>query len=220
MTIPHPNPQTSPLTHSLLSVVLVLIEAILALVLRLDARLRRVVYPLVKADTLVCIRTYLPHTQVYASFTYKGVLLDIDPPKGRMPDVIINAYSHELFLAVMGGSHDKIDALQMRGNGEHIRLIQIFLSHLGIGSVIETLIAKVRPKPVSNEQKAQKQQDEIANLKTTLAKTTQENQQLYSDNKRLATELAELQGKFKTAKIVLMVSMLITALALLSHLIW
>lgn len=153
MTIPHPNPQTSPLTHSLLSVVLVLIEAILALVLRLDARLRRVVYPLVKADTLVCIRTYLPHTQVYASFTYKGVLLDIDPPKGRMPDVIINAYSHELFLAVMGGSHDKIDALQMRGNGEHIRLIQIFLSHLGIGSVIETLIAKVRPKPVSNEQK-------------------------------------------------------------------
>lgn len=206
--------QVSPLTHSFLSILLVLIEAVLALVLRLDGNLRRIAYPLVKAQTLVCIRTYLPHTQVYASFSSKGVLLDTALPSHRTPDVTINAYSHELFLALAGNNVERIDRLQMRGDGEQITLVRAFLLALGIGGLFGVLFKKFRPKSDIDGETNHQKQDDIAKLKASLSQKNKEIQLLNSNNSQLSAQLAELQGKYNTIKIALIVMTIITLIAI------
>lgn len=222
-TPPSPTSQTtqvSPLTHSFLSILLVLIEAVLALVLRLDGNLRRAAYPLVKAETLVCVRTYLPHAQVYASFTYKGVLLDTTAPKNRTPDVTINAYSHELFLAVMGNNIERIDGLQMRGDGEAVAQVRAFLQVLGVGGMFGVLFKKFRSSPADPAETANKKQNELAELKTALSQKNREIQALISDNKKLSAQLYELQGKYNAIKIGIILMAVITILTIVGAVIW
>lgn len=224
MTTPSPSPHTtsqvSPLTHSFLNILLVLIEAVLALVLRLDGNLRRVVYPLVKAETLVCVRTYLPHAQVYVSFTHKGILLDTTVPKNRTPDVTINAYSHELFLSLIGNNIERIDGLQMRGDGEQITQIRAFLQALGVGGIFGVFFKKFRPNSADQTEAATKKQNELAELKTALSQKNREIQALISDNKKLSAQLYELQGKYNAIKIGIIIMMIITILTIAGAIIW
>ena len=62
----------STLSHSLLNIILVFIESALTLLLRLDPELRKAAYPLAKQGTVVALRLYLPHVEVFATFNTKG----------------------------------------------------------------------------------------------------------------------------------------------------
>lgn len=210
----------STLTHSLLNILLLLIESMLALVLRFDGKLRQKAYPLVKNNTLVLIRTYLPHTHIYASFTQKGVLLDDKPPRGHEPDVVINAYTHELVMALIGHSSEKIDALQMRGEQAVVLDLRQFLLELGLGGVFGTLFGRFNKKDINAEEKAAQKENKLAELTEKLHQKTLECEQLFSDNKRLRTELAEYQGKQKTLKIALIVMAIVAIVAIVANFIW
>lgn len=211
----------STLSSSLLNVFLVLIEATLTLVLRFDAKLRRAIYPLVKAETVVCIRTYLPHTEVYASFSYKGILLDQSLPANRQAaDITINAYTHELVMALVGHNQEKIDSLQMRGNSDEIALLRDFLGQLGVAGLFQSLIAKIRPAPQTAEQKAEKQlkqSEKIAQLELALNEQTQKAEQLTSENRKLRTQVDELAGKQKATVIALIIATVIALIAIICH---
>lgn len=214
-----PTPPSVPLTHSLLNVLLVLIESILALVLRLDGKLRRSAYPLVKNETVVLVRTYLPHTQIYATFTQKGVLLDTRLPRGREADVTINAYTHELFMVLVGHNTDKIDALQMRGERGTVNDVRQFLAELGLGGVLGSLLGKFK-KPDDTADKSAQKTEKLAELKEKLHQKTLECEQLFSDNKRLSTELAEAQGKQNALKIALIIVSVVAIFAIVANFIW
>lgn len=206
---------SSPLSHSVLNILLVLIESVLALVLRFDPKLRRAVYPLVKAETVVAIRTYLPHAQVYATFTYKGVLLDDELPKGREPEIVLNAYTHELFAALLGQNPESIDKLQMRGRAEDIVLLKDFLAQLGVGAVIQNLIGKFKKDKQTPAEKAVYKENKVATLTAQLDEKTRQAEQLYSENKKLRTELAESQSKQKTMLVAFIVSAIIAFVAII-----
>lgn len=212
-TTPPHSSHSSPLSRSLLNILLVLIESVLALVLRFDAKLRRAVYPLVKLETLVCIRTYLPHTQVYATFSYKGILLDDKAPLGHEPDVVINAYTHDIFGAILGQSDEQIDKLQMRGRNEDIRLIKAFLRQIGVGGVIQTIINKFK----KDNKAATPPENKLHKLNKQLDEKTRQVQHLQSENKRLSTQLAEMQGKQKTLTIVTVVALIVAIIAIVLY---
>ncbi len=211
----------SPLSRPLLNVILVLIESILTLVLRFDAQLRQIAYPLAQSGTLVAIRTYLPHTQVYATFSAKGVLLDDELPIGKTePDVVINAYSFQLANALFGHNPSSIDALQIRGEATQVEHLKAFLLQVGVGGVVQNILNKIKGKPQTPEQKAEQKENKIAKLTQALAEKTDENERLFIDNRRLGTQLAELQNKQKTTKIALIIMSVVALFAALSHIIW
>ncbi len=206
------------LSHSLLNVLLVLIESALTLLLRFDSQLRRCAYPLAKAQAIVCIRTYLPHTQIYATFDYKGVLLDDHLPAGKSePDVIINAYSHQLLAMLFSHNPDQVDELQIRGQAEEVQLVKAFLMHVGFGGVIQALINKIKPKSVSPEQKAAQKEDKIAKLSEKLAQKTALAEKLNTENRRLAISLKEIQSKQKSTFMALMVAIGVALIAIIAH---
>lgn len=214
-------PNSSVLSRSLLNIVLVLIEAVMTLILRFDPSLRRVAYPLVKNDTLVCIRTYLPHTQVYATFTYKGVLLDETLPAGRTrPDVIINAYTHELFTALVTHDVAKIETLQIRGRVEDVLLVKTFLAKMGIGGIVNDLMKRVRPAPDTPEEREiriTKQENDYNKLKTERDEQTRQNERLLAENRRLSIQITELQGKQKASFIAFCVATVVALVAIITH---
>lgn len=200
-------PSQTILSRSVLNVVLVLIESLLTLILRFDARLRRSVYPLVKADTLVCIRTYLPHTEVYATFGYQGVLLDDKNPKGREPEVTINAYSHQLLQALVSQDPKAISALQIHGVPNDVALVQAFLQDLSVFGLVQSLIQKISPSSKASNPAQKAEQDK--KLKDELLDAIKQKEAMHAQVRKLSTELAELQGKHKHTKIALVVMTLI-----------
>lgn len=209
----------SSLSRSLLNVVLVLIESILTLVLRFDAGLRRAVYPLAKTDTVVCIRTYLPHTEIYATFGYKGILLDSTPPTHKSPDVIINAYSFELLNAVIMHDIDHINALQMRGDDEKISLIRAFLSQIGVARIFSNLVNKIKGTPTNPETRPVVKDDKLTQLKAELDQKTLEVVALTAENRRLNIALAEANNRQKSTKIALIVISLIAICSIIYNIV-
>lgn len=213
------NSSPASLSRPLLNVILVLIESVLTLVLRFDAKLRQAVYPLAKNETLVAIRTYLPHTQVYATFSYKGVLLDNELPIGKTePDVVINAYSFQLFNALVGHNVAQIDGLQMRGKPDDIALVRAFLLQVGVGGVIANVMQKIKGKPVlTPEERQAKKENKIATLTQELSESKAKVDELFQENRKLATQVAELQSKQKSTLIALWVLVVIAVVAVGSH---
>lgn len=209
----------APLSRPLLNVILVLIESVLTLVLRFDAKLRQAVYPLAKNETLVAIRTYLPHTQIYATFSYKGVLLDNELPIGKTEaDVVINAYSFQLFNALVGHNVAQIDGLQMRGKPDDVALVRAFLLQVGVGGVIANLLHKIKGKPaLSPEEKQAKKDNKLTELTQALSESQALAERLNTDNKRLVAELAELKGKQTTTFWAFIVSFVVAIGAMVSH---
>ena len=209
------------LARPLLNVILVLIESVLTLLLRFDADLRKVAYPLAQKGVVVAIRTYLPHTQVYATFSSKGVLLDDELPIGAaQADVVINAYSFQLFNALVGHNPASVDALQIRGESAQVEDIKAFLLQVGVGGVVQNLLYKIKGKPQTPEQKQAQKENKLATLTQALSEKTQEAEQLSIDNRRLTTQLIEAQHKQKSTKTALIVAIVIALLALISHFIW
>lgn len=213
------NTSPTSISRPLLNVILVLIESILTLVLRFDSKLRQVVYPLAKNETLVAIRTYLPHTQIYATFSYKGVLLDNELPIGKPePDVVINAYSFQLFNALVGHNPAQIDALQMRGKPDDIEQVRAFLLQVGVGGVLANIINKIKGKPsLSPEEKQIQKENKLAQLTQELTAQKAETDRLVTENKKLSAQLAESKSKQKSTFWALIVAIIIAILAIASH---
>lgn len=206
----------STLSHSLLNIILVFIESALTLLLRLDPELRKAAYPLAKQGTLVCLRLYLPHVQVFATFSNKGVLLDASLPADRRePDVIINAYSVQVLSAIATHDSEATDKLQMRGDSAQVQLVKQFIMQLGLGSLIQGIIKKVKgssakPKASADEMEAKKN-----DYKLRIKEQQTQINTLTIKNRELETTVKELQSKQKTLTIVLIIAAVITIGALI-----
>jgi hypothetical protein len=200
----------STLSHSFLNIILVFIESALTLLLRLDPELRKAAYPLAKQGTVVGLRLYLPHVQVFATFTYKGVLLDANLPVGRSePDVIINAYSIQVLNAITTHDSETTDKLQMRGDSVQVQLVKQFIMQLGLGSLIQSVIKKIKgskgkPKPTDAQMEEKK-----SDYKLRIKEQQTQISTLSIKNRELETTVKELQSKQKTLMITTVVAAII-----------
>ena len=207
----------STLSHSLLNIILVFIESALTLLLRLDPELRKAAYPLAKQSTLVCLRLYLPHVEVYATFSYKGVLLDAKLPAGRSePDVIINAYSIQVLNAITTHDSETTEKLQMRGDSKQVQLVKQFIMQLGLGSLIQSIIRKIKggnskPKASDAEMEAKKE-----NYKRRITEQQTQINTLTIKNRELETTVKELQSKQKMLMIAIVVAAIIAIGAIIT----
>ncbi|MGP4951169.1 hypothetical protein ACTXGO_03205 [Psychrobacter sp. T6-1] len=207
----------STLSHSFLNVVLVFVESSLTLLLRLDPELRKAAYPLAKQETVVCLRLYLPHVEVYATFSSKGVLLDANLPVGRTePDVIINAYSVQVINAITTHDSATTDKLQMRGEAVQVKLVKQFIMQLGLGSLIQSLIKKFKgdkSKSKPNETELDKKRDDY---KLRIKEQQTQINTLTIKNRELETTAKELQSKQKTLTIATVVAAIIAVISLVA----
>lgn len=197
----------STLSHSLLNIILVFIESALTLLLRLDPELRKAAYPLAKQGTVVALRLYLPHVEVFATFSTKGVLLDAELPIGRSePDVIINAYSVQIINAIITHDSEATEKLQMRGESVQVQLVKQFIMQLGVGNLIRGVIQKFK----GGKDKSHPTDAEMADKKESYQLRIKEQQTqintLTIKNRELETTLKELQSKQKTLMIVTVIA--------------
>lgn len=205
------------LSHSFLNIVLVFIESAFTLLLRLDGELRKAAYPLAKQGTVVCLRLYLPHVQVYATFSYKGVLLDADLPLGRSePDVIINAYSLQVLTAIATHDSDNTEKLQMRGESVQVQLVKQFITRLGVASLIQGLIKKLKNDDNAVRPDQAEMQEKQSNYKRRIAEQQTQINTLTTKNRELETTVKELNSKQKTFMIIAAVMTIIAIIAVIT----
>ena len=207
----------STLSHSFLNIILVFIESALTLLLRLDPELRKAAYPLAKQETVVALRLYLPHVEVFATFTTKGVLLDDRLPIGRSePDVIINAYSVQVINAIITHDTESTEKLQMRGESVQVQLVKQFIMQLGFGSLIQGLIKKIK----GGKSKTKPTEAEMAEKKESYKLRIKEQQTqintLTIKNRELETTVKELQSKQKTFIIIAIIFAVIAIAAIIA----
>lgn len=206
----------STLSHSLLNIILVFIESALTLLLRLDSDLRKAAYPLAKQGTVVCLRLYLPHIEVFATFSYKGVLLDAKLPANRSePDVIINAYSVEIIKAIATHDSDTIDKLQMRGEHLQVQMVRAFITQVGLGGLVQSLLKKFKGSDNSNNPSAAEKEEKANRYKVRIADQQTKINTLTIKNRELETSVKELQSKQKTMMITAVIAIVIAIIAIL-----
>ncbi|AWT49371.1 hypothetical protein DLE54_07520 [Psychrobacter sp. YP14] len=207
------------ISNSLLNVVLVLAESAITLVLRFDPNLRKAVYPLAQKNTVVCVRSYLPHTQFYATFTTKGVLLDSNLPASVSElDVVINAYSHQLINSFISNDATQINKLTMRGGTETVTEVRHFLLQLGVASLFQGIIKTVKGK---DKGRGKKHDGDNANKPDYKARIEEQQQQLNilsMRNRELEVSLKEAHSKQKTTLIALIVASLIAVASVIGWL--
>lgn len=200
----------STLSHSLLNIVLVFIESALTLLLRLDPALRKAAYPLAKQDTVVCLRLYLPHTEVFATFSYKGILLDAQLPAHRSePDVIINAYSIQVLNAVTRHDSESTDKLQMRGESTQVQLVKQFIMQLGLGSLLQSIIKKIKGGDTKSKPTSAETEEKNNNYKLRIKEQQTQINVLTIKNRELETTVKELQSKQKLLTITTVIASII-----------
>ncbi|GAF52790.1 hypothetical protein [Psychrobacter sp. JCM 18900] len=200
----------STLSHSFLNIILVFIESALTLLLRLDPELRKAAYPLAKQGTVVALRLYLPHVEVFATFSTKGVLLDAQLPIGRSePDVVINAYSIQVINAITTHDSETTEKLQMRGESIQVQLIKQFIMQLGLGSLIQGLIKKIKGGKAKTKPTEADLEEKKNNYKLRIKEQQTQINTLTIKNRELETTVKELQSKQKTLMIVTVVALVI-----------
>jgi len=200
----------STLSHSFLNIILVFIESALTLLLRLDPELRKAAYPLAKQGTVVALRLYLPHIEVFATFSTKGVLLDAQLPIGRSePDVVINAYSIQVINAITTHDSETTEKLQMRGESIQVQLVKQFIMQLGLGSLIQGLIKKIKGGKAKTKPTEADLEEKKNNYKLRIKEQQTQINTLTIKNRELETTVRELQSKQKTLMIVTVVALVI-----------
>ncbi|MDN3452657.1 MULTISPECIES: hypothetical protein [unclassified Psychrobacter] len=200
----------STLSHSFLNIILVFIESALTLLLRLDPELRKAAYPLAKQGTVVALRLYLPHVEIFATFSTKGVLLDAELPIGRSePDVVINAYSIQVINAITTHDSETTDKLQMRGESIQVQLVKQFIMQLGLGSLIQGLIRKIKGGKAKTKPTDAEREEKKNNYKLRIKEQQTQINTLTIKNRELETTVKELQSKQKTLMMVTVVALVI-----------
>ena len=205
----------SSLSQSLLNAILVLAESAMTMVLRFDPSLRKTVYPLAKQETLVIVRTYLPHTQVYATFTTKGVLLDSKPfDPTREPDVVINTYTHQFAQAIISNDVRQIDKITMRGDAETVAQVRAFLTRLGVASLYQGILKTVKGKTKKDDGKDSDTTKAEPNYRMQVAEQQKQLNALTIRNRELEISLKEAKVS-KNHVIALIVASLVAVLGVI-----
>ena len=207
----------STLSHSFLNIILVFIESALTLLLRLDPELRKAAYPLAKQGTVVALRLYLPHVEVFATFSTKGVLLDAQLPIDRSePDVIINAYSIQVINAITTHDSETTEKLQMRGESVQVQLVKQFIMQLGLGSLIQGLIKKIKGSKGKTKPSDAEMAEKKDHYKLRIKEQQTQINTLTIKNRELETTVKELQSKQKSLMIVTVVALVIMIAAIIA----
>lgn len=213
------NPHTNGgiVSKSLLSIVLIFVESALTLMLRFDPKLRQLAYPLAKSGTVVCIRSYLPHITIYATFGYRGILLDNELPEDKpTADITINGYSFQLINTLINHNPDHVDDLQIRGDAALVENLKALMVRMGVGGSIQSILSKVtggnkqKPTPEQNAEK-------IANYQLKINEQAERIDTLSMENKRLAIQLAEQKSKNKTTFIVMVIAIIVAVVSIIMH---
>ena len=200
----------STLSHSFLNIILVFIESALTLLLRLDPELRKAAYPLAKQGTVVALRLYLPHVEVFATFSTKGVLLDSQLPVERSePDVIINAYSIQVLNAITTHDSETTEKLQMRGESVQVQLVKQFMMQLGVGSLIRGLVKKFKGGTGKSHPTEAEMADKKESYKLRIKEQQTQINTLTIKNRELETTVKELQSRQKTLMIITVLAIII-----------
>lgn len=205
------------ISSSLLNIVLVFAESAITFVLRFDPNLRKATYPLAKKNTVVCVRSYLPHTQFYATFTNKGILLDSElPHQVKEPDVVINAYSHQLIKSLVSNDLKQINKITIRGGTDSVNEVRSFLTQLGLASLFQGIV-----KSVKGTDKSSTDSEKETNKPDYKARIEEQQQQLNTlsmRNRELEVSLKEAQSKQKTTLIALVVASIIAIISVIGWL--
>ncbi|MGO1375020.1 hypothetical protein ACT3QO_02880 [Psychrobacter sp. AOP7-D1-15] len=210
----------STLSHSFSNIVLMFTESALTLLLRLDPELRKAAYPLAKQGTVVALRLYLPHVEVFATFSTKGVLLDAQLPVGRSePDVIINAYSIQVINAITTHDSETTEKLQMRGESVQVQLVKQFIMQLGVASLIQGLVKKFKGGKDKSKPTEAETEEKKENYKLRIKEQQTQINTLTMKNRELETTTKELQSKQKTLIIVTIAALIIMIIAITALLI-
>ncbi len=189
--------QQDSLTHTFEMVFLVVVESLLTVLLRFDSKLRQRAYPLVVKDTLIVIRSYLPHDEIYVTFTFKGVLLDSQMPAHKeRADVIVNAHSFEIINAIISDKDKTVEKLQFLGETEQVTLFKEFLLELSISSLINSLFSRFKKRQGrsatssnATEVNANENNTNIDNTETGIEKSSHEQTDTKeTDTKETGTE--------------------------------
>lgn len=217
------NPSTQPTSahnhtwnDTLLNVVLAVVETIITLLLRFDAPLRQAAYPLAHNNTVVCVRSYVPHVTFYATFTVNGVLLDSQLQPSQQVDVTINGFTWQIAQAIFTNQPKAIDALQMRGEADDVAHVTHFLNTVGVVQVVQQLIASISKKgkksaqpdgknPDKNPDTALSKQQAIAEYKARISAQESQINALTIEQAQHHAQIAELNSKNKTLTIALAV---------------
>lgn len=213
----NPHANGGIVSKSLLSIVLIFVESALTLMLRFDPKLRQLAYPLAKSGTVVCIRSYLPHITIYATFGYRGILLDSELPEDKpTADITINGYSFQLINTLINHNPDHVDDLQIRGDAALVENLKALMVRMGVGGSIQSILSKVtggnkqKPTPEQNAEK-------IANYQLKINEQAERIDTLSMENKRLAIQLAEQKSKNKTTFIVMVIAIIVAVVSIIMH---
>ncbi|WP_394260915.1 hypothetical protein [Moraxella boevrei] len=201
---PEPNAQT--LSKTALGVVLVLLETLLALLLRFDANLRQVMYPLAQRNLVLCIRSYVPHVTIYATFTVNGVLLDSELRPNQQVDVTINGFSFQVLQALFGNKPSVLKQLQFRGESADVIDVKAFFTAVAISKVVQELIAKFKGK---SKDKPEKPKRSVEEYQQKIEEQKQQINALTVKTAEAETALLQVKSQNKILKISLGVAVLI-----------
>ncbi len=196
--------QQNSATNSFKTAFLVIAESFLTLILRFDGQLRKRAYPLAIDGSLIAIRSYLPHDEIYLTFNFKGLLLDAQMPAHKeRADVIVNAHSFEIIKAILSNNKKTVDKLQILGDEKQVELFKSFLYQLSINTFIENSIKQLINKPTKNkdnskenvnEEKKKKQQTN-EDYHIQYRELNAQYYMLKNENKRIDTHKAELESR-------------------------
>lgn len=132
------------IANTALNVVLVIIETLLTLLLRFDAELRKVVYPLATTNTVVCIHSYVPNVTFYVTFTVNGILLDSQLQPVQQVDVTINGFTWQIAQSLFTNQPKAIEQLQMRGETQKTAEVKAFLNQIGLNQLLQVITNAVK----------------------------------------------------------------------------
>lgn len=191
------------IANTALNVVLVIIETLLTLLLRFDAALRKVVYPLATTNTVVCIHSYVPNVTFYVTFTVNGILLDSQLQPAQQVDVTINGFTWQIAQSLLTNQPKAIEQLQIRGETQKTAEVTAFLNQIGLNQLLQVITNAVKgdkdkqktPKPIKT-QEDYKQQVDALTIQVNAADVKQA---------ELQTQILELKSKNKLMKRVAMV---------------
>jgi hypothetical protein len=211
MTQPTDNntlPQNT-LSQTALNVILVVIETLLTLLLRFDGQLRQLAYPLAQDNTVVCIRSYVPHVTFYATFTVNGILLDSELQPSQQVDVTINGFTWQIAQAVFTHKSSVIEQLQIRGELDKVAQVKAFLLAIGVTQVVENLKASVIGSKSEKDDKEKEPKTTSAQYRERISEQQTQINKLTIAQTEFDTHLAQLKSQNKLLKISLGIAVIL-----------
>lgn len=193
-------------SQTALNVILVILETLLTLLLRFDAPLRQIMYPLAQDNTVLCIKSYVPYLTIYATFSVNGVLLDSRLMPNQKVDVTVNGFTWEIVQAIFSQRVSVIEKLQFRGEMDKVAQIKAFFLAIGVVKSVQEIIQKFTGKAEKTQEKPKKSTEEY---KQKIETQKQQINELTVINAELQTALLELKSQNKILKISLGVAVVL-----------